>query len=312
MFRLRVERCFVLLLVALWLPSGARGQAKADSLSAPEIRLTATLNKTRVPLNRTVRLTITLRWQGALDRYEVAEIEDPVVRNLKIVGTGSANRVDTQNGRPVAVKEYTYDLQPQELGMGYVEGMAVLYTDTVTGKSYRLVTQRLQVEATDPVPEPGQRSQWWLGLVVVVALVAAGGVVGWTVLRRRSREPEEPAAPEVSLEEKVLEDLRQTVDVHRPDLPLPRAYADLSRLARRYLGEKFKLPGLELTTDELLASLREKTLDDRLISQVEEVLRTCDRVKFSGSSGDRAEFERLYGIVELWLVRPAERPESTT
>ncbi len=310
MFRLRVKLGLVLLLAVSWLPWGAKGQTGTDSLSAPEIRLTATLDKTQVPLNRTVRLTIELRWEGPLDRYEVAEIEDPVVRNLKIVGTGSANRVDTQNGRPVAVKVYTYDLQPQELGMGYVEGMAVLYTDTVTGKSHRLVTQRLQVEAVDPVPEPGQGSRWWLGLIVVVA-VFAGGAAGWTVLRRRKREPQEPVVPEVSLEEKTLEELHQTVDVHRPDLPLRQAYADLSRLARRYLGEKYELPGLELTTDELLTSLREKTLDDRLVSQAEEVLRTCDRVKFSGSSGDRAEFERLYGIVELWLVRPAEVPESS-
>ena len=293
--------------VLFW-PALSMAQAGTDSLQAPEIRLTARLDKTQVPLNRTVRLTITLRWQGPLDRYEVAEIEDPVVRNLKIVGTGSANRVGTENGQPVAIKEYTYDLQPQELGMGYVEGMAVLYTDTVTGKSHRLVTQRLQVEAVDPVPEPGQGPPWVLIGSAVFAVVA-GGAAGWYVVRRRRSKPQEPVAPQVSLEEKTLEELRKTVDIRRPDLPLRSAYADLSRLARRYLGEKYKLPGLELTTDELLNSLREKTLDERLISQAEEVLRACDHVKFSGSSGDRAEFERLYGAVELWLTRPAQTQE---
>jgi len=291
-------------LVAGVLPGKGFAQENApDSLEAPEIRFEAKLDRTQVPLNRTLRLDVEVRWRGELDRYEVADVEEPVVRNLEIVGSGSANRVETDaSGRPVAVKSFQYLLRPKELGMAYVEGLTILYTDTKTGKSHRLMTQRLQAEVVDPVREGGARVNPFVYVAGAVAMAAAGVVY---YFRRTRGGVEAPVVErEPTLEEKLLSELREGVRPQDPAFDVKEGYARVSKLARRYLAERYGLSGLELTTNELLRELEGKVADERLLTQAEELLRRCDQVKFGGEAGDASEVSRLAGVLEFWLTRP--------
>ena len=108
----------------------------------------------------------------------------------------------------------------------------------------------------------------------------------------------------IPLEEQLLQELRQSVDIRSPVVDAKESSARLSRLLRRYLGEKYGLRALEATTDQLIDELTRAGMEQRLVEEVAAILRQCDVLKFAGpSAGDPATVQRLYTLIEDILQR---------
>ncbi|MDZ7271171.1 MAG: hypothetical protein ONB17_06115 [candidate division KSB1 bacterium] len=297
-----MEKACVFLVAALVAVAPAATVQNFDVFDG--IKATAAVSATRVPLNRTVTVTLTVEWAGALDQYAIDDVS-PMVSNLELVATASANRVGESDGRPYALRQYEFTYRPQSLGMAYVEAMVVNYEERATGARRSVVTPRLEVRVVDPVPESGQRRLPVLWVVVGVVLGAVAGLSFWALkekqARRRREQQAQPAAP---LEEALLQELRQGVNPTSPGMNPREASAFLSRLFRRYLSEKYAFRALEATTDELLTWLNQAGLEQRLVEESSEILRQCDVLKFAGpSAGDPATVQRLYTLVEGILER---------
>lgn len=58
-------------------------------------------------------------------------------------------------------------------------------------------------------------------------------------------------------------------------------YVQVTQILREYIETGLELPALENTTQELLASLRKKSLDEKLIMQLSDDLNLADLVKFA-------------------------------
>lgn len=298
---------FVALIVSLQtVPSLSQDSTQVNALPAEgEIRLSALVDQTEVPLNRTVSFTIQLKWTGALDKYEIHQFDTPLLENFEIVENSSANRVANANGKTQAIQEYEYTLKPKSLGMGYVEGLIITYTDMSNDKEYRLTTNRIEIKVTDPLPEPGSKS-WVLWVIaLVILLVLAVIFIRHTVRKKaeKKRRAEQEAAASAPLEEKYLEKLKNTVNLSAPDLDIREGFADLSRLLRLFLSEKFHVSGLEATTEDVIRELQSKDLDDRFVKDTAESLKKADMIKFSGEAGDKSELERMYTLIESSLQK---------
>ncbi|MBN1543404.1 hypothetical protein JW992_14790, partial [candidate division KSB1 bacterium] len=266
-------------------------QSQPDSTAVETgAQLTAFLDRSETPLNRTVELTLRLEWYGELDRYEVYTFDNPLLENLKIISNSSANRVSRVEGKTRSVQDFTYRLQPTNLGMGYVEGMIVRYRDLQEERDFRLTTNRLQVKIVDPIPEPRSKTRL-VGLILIFLLIAVG-VLGWIyrrrVLERRDQQLREAAAAAIPLEQRCLQELRQIEDDATEADPMA-VLNQLVRLLRRFLHEKYSCPGLESTSTEILRDLEQKGLDDRLLRMVQEILNQSDLLKFTGRQADRHE-----------------------
>ncbi len=268
--------------------------AQTDPGSA--VTLGAFLDSTAVPLNRTVTLTVRLSWEGPLDSVLIGEVRDPVLSNLEITGTSASNRtVGTADGA-ASVKEITYTLKPNSLGMGYIDSLTVTVRDLKAGTDRRMTAPRLSVTAVAPIPvksgRPGLLT--WLMIGALFAAGAAAGVRVWKRAGRRAPETRETAEP--PLEERYLNTLKETVRLHgdqRED-----AFASLSRLFRQYLSEKYKVPALEATTRELITSLQTAGADEALARKCESFFGRADEVKFSGRKASQDELDESYTIVE--------------
>jgi len=275
----------------------AQGSPADSTLSS--IQISARVEKTKVPLNRTLLLHITLSWQGTPDLYEIESFDNPALTNFEIVGTATANRSEVRDGKPWVFRDYTYTLKPRELGMGYVEGVVVRCRNTSLDKEESLVTQRIPVEVVDPVPEPGAGpSPWAIVLpILAVVVVGAGGVVVWR--RRQARLQQEEEVPPPPIEVTYLEELGREVNVQQPDLQAD--FDRLSKLLRRYLAEKYGIRAREATTAELRELLTETGLEEHRIASIQEMLTRCDEIKFSGTQGTPEELSRYYTLVESLL-----------
>ena len=289
---------------------GTSVHAQSDS-SATRIEISTEVEKTKVPLNRSMKLFVTLSWTGDQDRYSVVDFDNPALTNFDIVGTATVNRSEVIANRTHVFKEYVYTLRPRELGMSYVEGVIVKYRDTVLDREENLVTQRIAIEVVDPLPDPKEaRPLWQYGILVLGFFLMVGLILVWR--RRRTRAEEEveltPAPP---LEESYLELLRNEVNLEHPDLR--EDFAALSRLLRRYLTERFQIRALEGATDELVSDLTETELEEHQAASTKEILTRCDEIKFSGMEGKLEELNRYYTLLEgilQFFLRKREVDES--
>ena len=267
------------------------------------IELFAFIEPQKIPQNRTAILTIRLQWYGNLDRYDVHSFDTPVVQNFEIIGSGSANRIEAQAGQQTAIKDYTFKLKPKAMGMGYVEGLIITYTDRVTDTQHKLITNRIKAEVVEPVAERDSQSR--IGWALLVFLVSIGAAFLLIILRKKKLQKqiqaEETAA--LPLEEEYLKELKKTVDFNDAVLNVSKVFTDLSRLLRGFLKEKYHVPALEATTNEVVQDLEDKNVEQRFINDIKEILSTADVIKFSGGSVSRSDVEQTYTRIESILEK---------
>ncbi len=271
-----------------------------------QIKISASVNRTKVPLNRTLNLTVTVSWIGNSQRYDSIYFENPAVINFEIIGTSITSRIETDQ----VFKDYAYILKPVELGMGYVENVVVKVRDTIADKDEILATQRIPIQVIDPVPEPGENNYNWLIYIIIFSVVVFS--LGWVLWRRRRKRGQEAQQePQQPIESLYLNELKEQFNLGQPNLS--EDFTKLSKLFRRYLTERFGIRALEVTTDELGRALSDAPLEDNQITSILEILIRLDEIKFSGVNGSPEELNRFYtlfeGIIETFL-RKAEAEES--
>ena len=62
---------------------------------------------------------------------------------------------------------------------------------------------------------------------------------------------------------------------------IKKHYTEISEVIRRYIGHRFGIITMELTTGELIDSLADEELDGSMISTIRVFLEECDLVKFA-------------------------------
>lgn len=272
------------------------------SLQAPAIKATVQLDKKEVPRNRKVTCTVTVTWQGALNRYEILEVESPVLTNLEEVGNSSSNSVGESGGVQQAVRTFAYILQPIDLGMAYIDGTIIEYTDSETDETYRLVTDRLELTIIDPIKDRSLKP--FVLTAAVLFVLAAATAAGFVLIKRkkvRKAELERQAQDSIPIEERYISDLNQSIDLKSSN-PV-ETFSALSKLFRRYLSEKYGIQGMEITTKEIGNELNALAVAENIVLQVDEVLNSCDVAKFSGGQVERGTLDRAYTLVEDILTK---------
>ncbi len=290
-----IVRCMVFLLFCTG-PATSQSTASSDSLQRA-IQLKTVLESNTVPLNRTVQLTLRLEWTGDLARFDVHRFDNPLLENLEIVSTASTNRVIQIGAEQRSVQEFSYELKPTSLGMGYVEGMIIPYTDLNTDREHRLMTNRLPLRIVDPIPE--EDSDVWLlwgGIVVLLVALAAGAAWQYYRRRKRRRQEEEMATAQPSLEVSYLESLREW-SPERQHSQDNTAVSEMTRLLRHYLSEKTGYPAIQTPT-RLLISQLERRIHEHHLKQLGGVFSVADEIKFSGRAARPHEIDQIYTGVE--------------
>lgn len=280
-----------------------------------EIKLTTSLDLQEVPKNRLVTYTAQIEWFGNLAAYQIMEVKDPDTENLAIVRNATVHRTEVKDGKPLAVKKLEFVLEPQSLGMGYVGDVIIRYQNVLTGDDAQLMTNRLGVKIVDPVAEPGSHflfipKSWILPILLIFVVFVIGLILftKWRQKREAARKLAEAQAAQVSLEEKYLKMLKEKVDL--ATVELSPQFAEISRILRQYLGEKYGIQALETTTANILTELQAKIEDEKVLSNTDEILKTCDLAKFGGGGLEVSTLSRVYTLVETLLEKPVENQNS--
>jgi hypothetical protein len=169
-------------------------------------------------------------------------------------------------------------------------------------------------EPADLKPPLDPPRKWWpvAAAAALLALVAAAAFFLVRRLRNRVKEPEEKAAPsaprrpawEIAFEE--LERIAAAQYVQNGEFR--RQYTEVSETLRRYLENRWGVPALESTTEDLNELLRASPVETAVSARILSVLREADLVKFAKAQpfpeDARASEGRVRGVVEDTIPRP--------
>lgn len=157
-------------------------------------------------------------------------------------------------------------------------------------------------------------SNWWLWLLLIVAIAAIiGFLVYWFVWRKKPLTEEEKIAqlPPYDRAKLALKQLDETKYLERAEIK--EYYSELTFIIRKYLDEKVYDKALESTTDQLIDRLNllqegnqiELSKDD--IKNIEAILKRADLVKFAKSAPDieLAKLDRQTVDTEIDQVKEA-------
>ena len=270
----------------------------AQQSTAPvAVTLNARVEPTQVPLNRQMTLIVSIQWSGDLSAVEMGDVETPELANFTISGSGSSHRIAAGAEGQISIKEIRYTLEPQTLGMAYIEPVGLSYTDKTVDMQRRLRTQRFSVEILSPVAEPGEPAVPWSVMIAAVLFLAAATAL---FLRNRRANQADALVVDTPLEEAFLAELKSSVDLKGDGR---EAYVALSRLFRRYLADGYGLPARETPTAGLIALLHETEMTSIQVEKFSQLLSTADKVKFSGQAADIAELTDAYTSFETLLER---------
>lgn len=295
--------CFLAILSGFQIGFGAFPDTSGPGYS---VRISASINPQRVPLNAIATLTVQLICEGALDSIQIASIEEPVISNLEIIGTASGDRVLGGPGGKQSIREIAYTLRPKSLGMAYIESVQIQYEDKTVGTLRELRTPRLAVEVIEALPEKKGKSLFWL-LPLVTAFLILGIFLGIRVFQHRKSSLPQPQE-EPLLEERYFSELKVIREKASQDLS--EGFSLLSKLFRKYLAEKFHISALETTTSELVASLSGLDVKEEHVRQIEEFFAKADVIKFSGQPISSTEFDQAYTRVESFIEFQLEEEKA--
>ncbi len=149
---------------------------------------------------------------------------------------------------------------------------------------------------------------WFAGgaavLAAVIALVA--------VLRRRRRKPAtEPEAPPKPLHERTLEALAAIEARKLWQQGLVKQYhSEVTDLLRGYVEERYAVPALERTTDDLVAELKASAMGAEARELLANLLRLADMVKFAKYTAIPVENEQLMSGAVRFVQLTAPTPTA--
>lgn len=266
-----------------------------------KIQLRTYLADENVPLNREVVYHVELSWPGQLDRYHILEAGEPVLTNLKLRGSGSANNfsLDAQ-GNPISKKTITYYFVPRSIGMAYVDGVIIKYEDKLSGLKESLMSQRLGVKIIEAVPEAGNKPEMSTIILFLLAalflLVVAYFIKRYYGIRKKQKEMLAQKPP--TLEDSYLLRLQEEIKVNNKDVSA--RFVGLSRMLQDYFKEKFNLR-LSADFEKIKEELYKRNLNETELNKIKAFYEQAELNKFAGEEISENDYHLFYDTVELLL-----------
>ncbi len=293
----------------------------ATRIAAQDITPEATLDKDRILIGQQTQLVLSVMYPAASGTVPVVgwpTVSDTLTGKIDVVRESGVDTLppNAQNGQ--ATIKLTRTLSITSWDSGYWAVPPFVFTingDTVETKPMLLTVNTVEVDTSATtirdikeiydVPygwKDWVRDNWhWLAGGAVVAGLLAWGTM-WYVRRRRTPKSvvavAEPAKP---LHVRTLLALEEVDKKKLWQQGLVKDYhSAVTDILRGYIEDRFQVPALESTTDDLLGILRMSSMGAAQREQLANLLRMADMVKFAKWTPLPAENEQMMaGAVKL-------------
>ncbi len=213
------------------------------------------------------------------------------IENLEIIAESPWDT--TRSGSEVVLQK---DLTLQVFDSGYYWIPAIPFNYVWNGAARVAMTDQIPIAVSTVVlPDSVQladikdilreEQNWEDWLPILLAMLAIGLVVGlFYFLKKRKKRKEIPPPPEIKLpaHEIALTALARLKSEKLWQQGQVKTYQSrLTHIIREYLENRYNIPALESTTDEILRYLKKVDFDNQWKDKLQNILQIADLVKFA-------------------------------
>ena len=281
-------RSAILLWVGLFL-----GSVLVQTHAQEDVTLSAVVDRAEVLQNQYLLFTITVRWIGSIGDYDFEWPTSPDCTNLAVVGHATSTRVSSDQGQRVAIKTFSYTLQPLATGRATIGTTTLTYVrkSDVSSQPRRLTTRPITVNILAPTSDAENRSKPYVFVAIVIAAAALSFIL--FLRHKRTSTPIEEAPSIRSIEDQALAHLDKASGLRLAG-ELSTYYAEIAQVLTSYLERKWPIQCVGVATYDVIQRMRQQGLPDSIIEETQAILSECDLVKFAGHTPTSSEQDRIY------------------
>lgn len=206
-------------------------------------------------------------------------------------------------------------LPPLPIYLVQQQDTTVLYTNPVA-IPFNSVLSTSEREFRPLKPIFDFAAAWWpylLGLGILMAAVYFFYRYYWQRQEQQEEPEKAPFTPTPFVNP--IKELQQSIQSLKQEEPSSQEdfkefYIRLGNAIRRYFEDLYGIPALELTSRELLAMLRRRSIDEDLIGETQAVLQEADMVKFAKFKPSRKQAGNALKKAHNFLSRAREVDRS--
>lgn len=272
----------------------------ALSLQGQEIQLAADTNQALIGERINVLLLIkadkstTIDWPQITDNWQGLEV---LAQSPK----------DTLEESGSFVYRQGFSLTAFDTGVYKIDSVALVFqrgnlSDSIYAYPMYLAFKTIKIDSTNryyDIKKPMDiEYSYWRETLTALALIALFFWAVWWWYK--NRKPVEQKPENSILVPAYITALNQLKELQASEawlhMPLKSFYIELSTIMRRYLQGELAILAVETTTDEIIESLRSKTIEQVLKTELQDLLQTSDLVKFAKVKPLLEEGERYLKI----------------
>ena len=322
-----LRACFAVFAWALacMAPGMARGQAATDAPTTPPLVLTEVTSDSLFALETAARVIqigdpvrVELRSVGERitpDRIEeVAFTDPPSTEQWMADGAWQREFLKRPNGEAGL---WYLVLRPFDTGELPIPGVTVSYRDAADAlQTAQIPPGKITVTSIRPPKQapssleellwlrnpaaiPGDWEWLWqLAAIVAALMISVFLIARWLNGRKRgAAQPTEPQLPPGLWALREL-DLRSQLPVCQTG-PAKAIFTLVSEVIRLYIGRRYGIAALEMTTLETLQALHPVVQGDEVLRWLQQFLEECDMVKFTRQEPPRGRWVAIWDDARL-------------
>ncbi len=285
-------------------------------------KVTASLDTTAITIGEQIQYSITVEADAT------ALVHFPEGQTFSPLETVEALRIDTlpKENRHILQRKYTltqfdsgtYTIPPQRIAIDEQPFLTDTFRIQVADVAIDTTKQKLYDIKPLIDVEKSATGLWSLLPWVLLAVILVGSLLYWFVLRKKpltqaQQEALLPPYDRALLELQKLENSKYLIQEE-----YKKYYSELTDIIRSYLEEDANISALESTTAQLITKLEMRkeagqlTLDDNTLTQLQNLLKTADLVKFAKSRPSPTAAEQDRKTVEQIVMKTHEAlPQPT-
>lgn len=233
--------------------------------------LDVSLDHQTITREETAQLQIQIEWAKSEGNYLFALPLLPL-KNLKVTNHAESQETFIKDGAEWTRKTFQLQLTPSSTGKGEVESFAFNYINAGTQETYQFNVSPLELEIRKvPFKWKSVINAW---TITPAAVILGIGILTPFLLRKRLMN----TAPELSSQEKAVLKVREASEKQSF---VPEAPAQFDRIFREFLADYYGIQTLKISENEIVSSLKEKSLSPDEIKTVQRLLERFKEMKFT-------------------------------
>lgn len=268
--------------------------------SAQEVQINAVLDSSRIRIGEQVKVDLYLSYNANENKLNVQwpEIGDTLTSYVEVISVSAIDTTIPDKNKP-AYLQYHQQLVVSVYDSGFyaIPGFKFVFNKDTAHPQF---TNPLFLEVhTVPTDSSAKKLKdikpplleafnwkWYMQEIVytgLIFLLIGVAILVWYFRSLRHQEivtePEKPKVPAHILALESLERIQK--EQIWKDGKIKEYYSEISDAVRQYIEDRYGLPALESTTDEIMQAFRSRVIDSQSKEKLQQLLRLSDLVKFA-------------------------------